>query len=85
MKMSMKQLHEITNFAELEEHRKYLLQLMHHQEKAVNRDIQKINNNWSLLYNIGSSVGNLAMAFMPRLNKFTLLFTLLRKILRRKK
>ena len=81
----MKQLYEITSTREIEQHRNYLLRQLYKQEKQVDKDIQKINNNWQRWKTVGSAVGNLALSFMPKVNTFSLGLSLAKRLFRRKK
>ena len=81
----MKQLYEITNTRELEQHRSRLLRQLYKQEKQVDRDMQKINNNWQRWKTIGSSVSNMALSFMPKINTFSLGLSIAKRLFRKKK
>ena len=81
----MKQLYEIGNTHELEQTRGQLLRRLHKQEKQVDKDMQRISNHWQRWKTLGSSVSNLALSLMPKVNTLSLGFGLIRRLLKRKK
>lgn len=81
----MKQLYEIASTREIEQHRNRLLRQLHKQEKQVNKDMQKISNNWQRWKTLGSAVSNLALSFMPKINTFSFGLSLAKRLFRRKK
>ena len=80
----MKALYEINDSHDLEKQRVILLRKMHKQERVLDSDMQRINKKWHRWKQLGSSISNLALAFMPKLNIFSVGLSAL-KFFRRKK
>lgn len=81
----MKALYEITDSRDLERQRALLLRQLHAQQRRVDGDMQRIHKSWTLWRTIGSSVSGIAGLFLPKLNMFSVGFSIARRLLRRKK
>ena len=81
----MKALNNITNSRDLAHQKALLLKQLHRQEHAIDGDMQRINRHWHIFKQVGSTVSNLALAFMPKINTFSIGASLIRRIMKRRK
>lgn len=81
----MKQLHQVTNSKELEQLRSELQSRLYIQEKQLDNHMAKFNSGWYMFKLIGSTVGNLAFALIPKINFFSLGLKISRLLFKRKR
>ena len=81
----MKALYLITDSHDLAAQRTILLRQLSRQEKTLDADMKRINHRWSRWKALGSSLSTVASLFIPKINVFTLGFSIGKRLLRRKK
>ena len=81
----MKPLYQISNSADIAEHRSRLLAQLRQNEKKIKKDAESVSKSFDRLFSIGSVVGNIISFAAPKLNLLTAVFGFVGKLLKRKK